>query len=69
MRKIYATGFEGILDEDKPTAYISIGTGNLAGEPEIHIEMVDPEDGSTVRAWFRRDELLEAILEGGVVTP
>jgi hypothetical protein len=61
VKKILATGFDDYIDEDKPALYVSHGAGNLSGVDEVHLEVVDPEDGSTVRLWVRRDDLLAAI--------
>lgn len=46
-----------------PTITISSGRGNT-GDPEIHLSLrddSDPESTRAVFAWFRRDELLQAI--------
>ena len=63
MKKIYATGHEHAIPEDRPTVYVSHGAGNIPGEPEVHLLMTDPTDDTMVQFWVRRDALLAAILE------
>ncbi len=42
---------------------MSEGAGNVPGMHEVHIAFVDPEDGTEMRGWFSRDELLSAIFD------
>lgn len=63
MRKIYATGFDEIIADDRPVLHVSGGFGNTHGLPEVHLEMTDPADGATVRFWVAKDELLAALLD------
>lgn len=60
MKKIIATGLDDFIEEDRPAIYLSHGDGNTS-EPEVHIHIFDPEDGTEIRAWFKRDELLDAL--------
>lgn len=62
MRKIIETGHDEYIDEDRIAAYISTGAGNTH-LPEVHLHLVDPEDGTEIRAWFLKDELLAALLD------
>lgn len=69
MTKIFATGFDHIVDDYRPHIVVTEGAGNRSGEPEVHIAFVEPLDPTwgervEVRAWFSRDELLAAILGG-----
>lgn len=48
-----------------PTLTVSSGRGNT-GDPEIHLSIRDDSDPESTRAafaWFRRDDLLQAIDE------
>lgn len=62
MRTLKATG--EFSEGQTPTLSISGGAGDRTA-PQVHIifRESDDENTRTVGAWFRRDELLEAINE------
>lgn len=44
-QQIEFTGFEDYIPDDRPRLYLTGGSGNLPGTPEIHLTFLDPEDG------------------------
>lgn len=61
MKKLFATGYDLAIEDDRPQLYISSGAGNTA-EDEIHFDFVDPFYGEHVRGWFNKTDLLAAII-------
>ena len=62
VRKLIATGFEGTLEEDAPTLFVSGGGGNTP-RAEVHLHLFDDALGAEVGAWFNAAELLDALRE------
>lgn len=48
MTKIYATGFEDDIEEDRPTLYVSSTRGNIPGVREAQLTYVDAAEGIEV---------------------
>ena len=72
--RIYATGFDHVIGEDRPTLHVSSGAGNYGefgvSRHQIHLSFTDVIDGCgddqcgthvEVQGWFNIAELIEAI--------
>lgn len=53
--RIFATGHEDYIEEDRPAIYASFGEGNTT-EPEVHLEFVDLGREHSL-GWFRLSDL------------
>lgn len=62
MIRIYATGQDDFIEDDRVAVYVSHGKGNRTGG-EVHLTLIDPEDGAEVRGWFPKAALLAAITQ------
>lgn len=72
MVRVTATGFDDIIEADRPAIYVSSGAGNSHGLPEVHLTAIDPLDGTEIRFWVFKDDLLAAVLDSDApirVTP
>lgn len=58
--RIFATGSEGLIDDDRPQLYISGGQGNIDGQSEVFLQF-EANDDTAFLGWFLKSELLAAI--------
>ena len=54
--KIYATGSEEFIEEDRPTIYATFGAGNTT-DLEVHLTCVNESGDQGFAAWFKVADL------------
>lgn len=60
--RLFATGFDQYIEEDRPQIILTGGGGNT-DDVEVHLEFIDGTQDVAVQGWFKVSELQRAINE------